>query len=190
MASSSSLSPLLESAITTSAGATMPRSPCMASRRMQETAGQPVEVSVAAIFRAAIPDFPTPVVITFPRRTVQQPQRESNRSSSRPAARRMASASTLSVSTANSIQFIAVNPSMCEQAGSPVLQSVLKRLVEGYARLPVRGRPEAKRIAGGAGDVGGAHPVGVDLISVGTRQRPRSRSSTSPISTGAPVATL
>ena len=66
MASISSVSPELESATTTSPRATMPRSPCTPSAGCRKWAGVPVEASVAAIFRAMMPDLPMPVTITRP----------------------------------------------------------------------------------------------------------------------------
>ena len=51
MAASSSLSPELEIASTTSPGITMPRSPWLASAGCTKKAGVPVDASVAAILR-------------------------------------------------------------------------------------------------------------------------------------------
>ena len=44
----------------TSLGPTTPRSPCRLSIGCSQVAGVPVEVSVAAIFRAMSPDLPMP----------------------------------------------------------------------------------------------------------------------------------
>ena len=63
---SSRVSPLLDRARTTSAPDTMPRSPCMASTGWRNRAGVPVELKVATIFRATMPDLPTPVTMTRP----------------------------------------------------------------------------------------------------------------------------
>src|SRR3989304_5365487 len=64
---SSSVSPLLETAITTSSFTTMPRSPCSASAGCRKREGVPVLFKVAAIFRQMIPDLPMPVTTTRPR---------------------------------------------------------------------------------------------------------------------------
>ena len=63
---SSSLSPLLLIASTTSAVVTMPRSPCPASAGCTKKAGVPVEASVAAILRPTWPLFPMPMTTTRP----------------------------------------------------------------------------------------------------------------------------
>src|SRR6185437_13521942 len=62
----SSVSPLAESAITTSPCANIPRSPCKASTGCMYNDGVPVELSVAAILRAMMPLFPMPVTTTRP----------------------------------------------------------------------------------------------------------------------------
>jgi hypothetical protein len=67
MACSSSLSPELEIASTTSPGATMPRSPWLASAGCTNSAGVPVEASVAAILRPTWPLLPMPITTTRPR---------------------------------------------------------------------------------------------------------------------------
>ena len=63
----SSVSPEVERAITTSSGWMMPMSPWMASAGCRKTAGLPVEVMVAAILRPIRPDLPMPVTTTWPR---------------------------------------------------------------------------------------------------------------------------
>ena len=63
---SSSLSPLLLMASTTSACVTMPRSPCPASAGCTKNAGVPVEASVAAILRPTWPLLPMPMTTTRP----------------------------------------------------------------------------------------------------------------------------
>src|SRR5208337_3799898 len=62
----SAVSPLAESASTTSPRTTIPRSPCRASAGWRNSAGLPVEVKVAAILRATMPLLPMPVTITRP----------------------------------------------------------------------------------------------------------------------------
>ena len=62
----SSVSPLAESATTTSPGISTPRSPCTASAGCRNRAGEPVELSVAAIFCAMMPLLPMPVTTTRP----------------------------------------------------------------------------------------------------------------------------
>ena len=98
IASSSSVSPLLESSRATSSEATIPRSPCRASVGLRNTAVRPIEEKVAAILRATIPLLPTPVTTSFARR-VRQPSSNSRAAStcsllSRPAAAAMAAASS------------------------------------------------------------------------------------------------
>ena len=63
---SSSVEPLFESKTATSSFPTIPRSPCNESTGCRNAAGVPVEVNVAAIFRAMSPDFPTPLTMTRP----------------------------------------------------------------------------------------------------------------------------
>src|SRR5580704_987412 len=63
----SSVSPLADSASTTSPRTTIPRSPCTASTGCMNNAGVPIELSVAAILRAMIPLLPMPVTTTRPR---------------------------------------------------------------------------------------------------------------------------
>ena len=67
MAPSSSLSPELEMASTTSPRATMPRSPWLASPGWTNIAGVPVDASVAAILRPTWPLLPIPISTTRPR---------------------------------------------------------------------------------------------------------------------------
>src|SRR5690348_8840880 len=62
----SSDAPLFDSRIATSCAPAIPRSPCRESTGWMNDAGVPVEVSVAAIFRAINPDFPTPETMTRP----------------------------------------------------------------------------------------------------------------------------
>ena len=71
----SSVSPLAESATTTSPGSRTPRSPWTASAGCRNNAGEPVELSVAAIFWAIMPLLPMPVTTTRPR---SSPQRRIN----------------------------------------------------------------------------------------------------------------
>ncbi len=66
MAVSSSLSPLLEIASTTSAAVIMPRSPWLASAGCTKMAGVPVDASVAAILRPMWPLLPMPITTTRP----------------------------------------------------------------------------------------------------------------------------
>ena len=63
---SSSLSPLLLMASTTSCCVTMPKSPCPASAGCTNMAGVPVEASVAAILRPTCPLLPMPIITTRP----------------------------------------------------------------------------------------------------------------------------
>ncbi len=67
MAASSSLSPLLLMASTTSPAMTMPRSPWLASAGCTKKAGVPVEASVAAVLRPTWPLLPMPITTTRPR---------------------------------------------------------------------------------------------------------------------------
>ena len=62
----SSVSPLAESAITTSPAAKPPMSPWTASPGCRNSAGVPVELRVAAIFCAMMPLLPIPVTTTRP----------------------------------------------------------------------------------------------------------------------------
>src|SRR5262245_22841165 len=64
---SSTVSPDHDSAMMTSSGVIMPRSPWLASLGCTKKAGVPVEASVAAILRPTCPDLPIPVTITRPR---------------------------------------------------------------------------------------------------------------------------
>ena len=68
----SSVSPLAESAITTSPAISTPRSPCTASAGCRNSAGLPVELSVAAIFCAMMPLLPMPVTTTRPLPSLQR----------------------------------------------------------------------------------------------------------------------
>src|ERR1051326_2045757 len=63
---SSSVSPELEMARTTSPRTTMPRSPWLASAGWRKNDGVPVDASVALIFLQMIPDLPRPIVTTRP----------------------------------------------------------------------------------------------------------------------------
>ena len=78
----SSVSPLAESAITTSPGISTPRSPCTASAGCRNSAGDPVELSVAAIFCAIMPLLPIPVTTTRPLPSPQRTIRSTARSNS------------------------------------------------------------------------------------------------------------
>ena len=69
----SSLSPELEIASTTSAAVTMPRSPWLASAGCTNSAGVPVEASVAAILRPTWPLLPMPITTTRPRQASTAP---------------------------------------------------------------------------------------------------------------------
>ena len=69
---SSSDSPLLLSRIATSFAADDAEVAVQAVDRVEELAGVPVDVSVAAIFRAMRPDFPTPETMTRPLRPREQ----------------------------------------------------------------------------------------------------------------------
>ena len=62
----SSVSPLWESASTTSSVRMRPRSPWTASAGWSENARVPVEASVAASFWPTSPDLPIPVTMTLP----------------------------------------------------------------------------------------------------------------------------
>ncbi len=64
--SSSSLSPELESAITTSPSVIMPKSPWLASAGCIKKAGVPVLARVAAILPPICPDLPIPLTTTRP----------------------------------------------------------------------------------------------------------------------------
>jgi hypothetical protein len=64
---SSAVSPDQDSAMITSSGAIMPRSPWLASLGCTKKAGVPVDARVAAILRPTWPDLPMPVTITRPR---------------------------------------------------------------------------------------------------------------------------
>ncbi len=63
---SSVVSPDHDSAMMTSSGVIMPRSPWLASPGCTKNAGVPVDAMVAAILRATWPDLPIPVTITRP----------------------------------------------------------------------------------------------------------------------------
>src|SRR6476646_8414471 len=63
----SSVSALALNARTTSPSAIMPKSPWSALDESSTTAGEPVLVSVEAIFAPMCPDLPTPTTTTFPR---------------------------------------------------------------------------------------------------------------------------
>src|SRR3569833_1169039 len=63
---SSAVSPDHDSAMITSSGVIMPRSPWLASAACTKKAGVPVEASVAAILRPICPDLPRPVTMTRP----------------------------------------------------------------------------------------------------------------------------
>ena len=75
IAASSSLSPELEIARTTSPAVTMPRSPWLASPGWTKNAGVPVEASVAATLRPTWPLLPMPITTTRPRQARIAPQR-------------------------------------------------------------------------------------------------------------------
>ena len=63
----SSLSPELDKATTTSPSTIMPKSPWAASAGCTKKAGVPVEAMVAAILRLMWPDLPIPITTTRPR---------------------------------------------------------------------------------------------------------------------------
>ena len=77
--------PELDSASTASPGTIMPRSPCEASAGCTNSAGVPVEASVAAILRATWPDLPMPETTTRP---VARPADRPRGRSCRPGRRR------------------------------------------------------------------------------------------------------
>jgi hypothetical protein len=62
----SGCSPDHDSAMITSSGVIMPRSPWPASAACTKKAGVPVEASVEATLRATWPDLPSPVTMTRP----------------------------------------------------------------------------------------------------------------------------
>ena len=66
MASSSALSPELDSATITSSSVIMPRSPWLASAGWTKKAGVPVLASVEAILLATWPDLPIPLTTVRP----------------------------------------------------------------------------------------------------------------------------
>jgi len=66
MRTTSSVSPELEMAITTSPRMIMPRSPWIPSAGCRKKAGVPVDAMVEAIFWPISPDFPMPVTTTRP----------------------------------------------------------------------------------------------------------------------------
>src|SRR5262245_33510437 len=91
-----SVSPLFETASSTSPRTSVPRSPWPPSTPCRKKAGVPVEEKVAAIFRHTIPDLPTPVTMTLPR----QPRRTSiARANSRPSRSRSAARPAPSISS-------------------------------------------------------------------------------------------
>src|SRR5438093_4582407 len=100
-ASTSSVSPELESAITTSPRATMPMSPCTPSAGWRKYAGVPVLASVAAIFRPTSPDLPMPVTITRPAQPCISSTAMMKRSSRREQSSRMPAASSRSTRSAS-----------------------------------------------------------------------------------------
>ena len=91
--SSSSVSPLFDNATMTSSDCSTPRSPWIASAGWRKNAGVPVLDSVAAIFRAMMPDLPMPVTMTRPRQSRRMRTASSKRSSRRLTSDRIASAS-------------------------------------------------------------------------------------------------
>ncbi len=99
MRTSSSFSPLYDSAITTSSRRITPRSPCSASAGCRKNAGVPVLDSVAAILRQTMPDLPIPVRITRPPQPPTRATARANRSS-----RRSASASTAAASVCSTLR--------------------------------------------------------------------------------------
>jgi len=90
---SSSVSPLCDSAITTSSSRIAPRSPWMASAGWRNQADVPVLVNVAAILRQMIPDLPMPVRITRPLQSNSTWTARSNSPSTRSTRLRIAFAS-------------------------------------------------------------------------------------------------
>src|SRR5262245_42336625 len=92
----SSVSPLYDSAITTSSPWITPRSPWNASAGCRKNAAVPVLVSVAAIFRQMIPDLPIPVTMTRPPQSRSSCTAASNRPSRRLTSARIAAASVSS----------------------------------------------------------------------------------------------
>ena len=97
---SSSASPLLEIASTTSMGITMPRSPWLASAGCTNMAGVPVEASVAAILRPMWPLLPMPITTTRPLAFSTSDTARAKSSFSRRCRPWMAAASMSSVSRA------------------------------------------------------------------------------------------
>ncbi len=97
MASSSALSPELDSAIITSCAVIMPRSPWLASAGCRKNAGVPVLASVEAILCAMWPDLPIPLTTTRP--LAGQDQFDRLREAARPAARTSAATAAASISS-------------------------------------------------------------------------------------------
>src|SRR5438067_1228950 len=108
----SSVSPLYESAITTSSIWMTPRSPCVASAGCRKNAGVPVLVSVAAILRQMIPDLPMPVTMTRPRQLRSRSTAASNLASTRPTSARIAAASVSSTFRASARSAIDRHPGL------------------------------------------------------------------------------
>ena len=103
-ASTSSVSPLLESATMTSRSPMTPSPPCSASAGWTKIAGVPVLVSVAATLRATMPETPAPTVATLPAQPDSSSTARSKRSTSRlAAAARIASASWRMSSAAEAV---------------------------------------------------------------------------------------
>ena len=100
--SSSSVSPLCESASTTSSSRIAPRSPCVASAGWRNQAEVPVLDSVAEIFRQMMPDLPMPVTMTRPLHSNSSVTARSKLASMRSTRPRIAPASMRSTLRASS----------------------------------------------------------------------------------------
>ena len=95
--STSSVSPLLDNIMTTSAPVTMPRSPCIASAGCIKKAGVPVLARVPASLRATAPDLPMPHRTARPSISSRSWTAWTNSSPNRSARPHTASASIASV---------------------------------------------------------------------------------------------
>ena len=141
---SSSVSPLCDSASTTSSSRIAPRSPWIASAGCRKQADVPVLESVAAILRQMMPDLPMPVTMTRPRHSKQQLHRVLERAPSRRSTRpRIAAASirrTFRASSSASVSGAAASAWL-----PPAVRRVRERLRESRTSLSSSGGQQVER---------------------------------------------
>ena len=128
MAVSSSLSPLLLMASTTSAAVIIPRSPWLASAGCTNMAGVPVEASVAVSLRPMWPLLPMPMTTRRPRQANTRRTARAKASSSRRATASTACASMSRVSRA----------SASARCGSKSVFTVMAAIIRRPPRLTAR----------------------------------------------------